>query len=47
MPFSATGSTRNTVAIRMTTRLFRIGANVGMAKWPRVFSTAANSAAMP
>jgi hypothetical protein len=44
---SATGITRKTVVIAMTTRLLRIGVNVGMAKWPRVFNTAANSAAMP
>ena len=39
------GEQRPPVAI--TTMLFRIGVNVGAAKWPRVLRIAASSAAMP
>ncbi len=43
----APGSSTNAPAIPITIRLFRIGAHIGIAKWPRVLSTAANNAAMP
>ena len=40
-------SRMNTPAVAITTRLFRIGVHIGAAKWPRVLSSAPNSAAMP